>query len=268
MIKRYNFSDFLPLTERKAGFIYSGGRPSAVWVVNPAWKPNHSQIQFRKPVDPKIWASDVWEKREGGPLSLPHWYLNAHVLRKYKDPDDPGQGTEDFEFEIEQDISILGMKFDGTWYDYDVSESGSQGIPYFRQYWNIGPSGSLTHMVQNWYWILDHLGNRGRRIFHEQLFEHTPASLVTGPEWKGAAPVEREHILLTEAYWDHNIKTGHAEWLIGGGEIGSNGDPTGRSIVYGRARSHAYKTGNDTGIMAFRSDTNGALAGTRSTWNY
>jgi hypothetical protein len=267
MIKQYNFSDFLPLTERKAGYIYSGGRPSAVWVVNPNWAPNHSQVQFRTPVNPQTWASDVWEKRSSGPLDLPHWYLNSHVLRKYKDPDDPGQGTEDFEFEIEQDKSILKMSFDDTWYVVDVSESGSRGIPYFRQSWNIGPSGSLTHIVQNWYWILDHMGQRAHRIFHHQLFEHDLASVVTGPEWKGGAPSEREHILLSEAYWDHNLKTDSSEWLIGGGEMGAD-EPTGENIIYGRTRSHAYKTGSDAGIMAFRSDTNGALAGTRSTWNY
>ena len=111
------------------------------------------------------------------------------------------------------------------------------------------------------------MGQRAHRIFHHQLFEHDLASVVTGPEWKGGAPSEREHILLSEAYWDHNLKTDSSEWLIGGGEMGAD-EPTGENIIYGRTRSHAYKTGSDAGIMAFRSDTNGALAGTRSTWNY
>ena len=267
MIKQYNFSDFLPLTERKAGYIYSGGRPSAVWVVNPDFERGQTQVQFRTPVNPKIWASDIWEPRETGPLGLPHWYLNAHVLRKYKDPDDPSQGTEDFEFAIEQDESIIKMQFDDTWYSFDVSEPGTAGIPYFRQSWNIGPSGNLTHITQNRYNIFNHLGQLSRRIFHHQLFEHDLSSVATGPEWKGNAPIEREDIQLSEAYWEHNLKTGNSSWLIGSGEMGPE-EPTGEQIVYGRSRSHAYKTGPETGIMAFRSDTNGVLAGTRSTWNY
>lgn len=254
----YNFTDFLPLDQRKAGWIYQGGLPSALWVVKP-FATTLAKVQFRRPSDPTVGKSDIWDKRPSGPHQIPFWYLKSHHLRRHIDPDDHSQGTEDFEFLLEQDKCIFHRYIGGKWYVKDVSEPGTIGIPYFRQSWRI--QDELLHIVENWYYILNHIGQRKRRIYHRQEFIQVVGATIAGPEWTGAAPLEKEYIQLSEAYWERNLDTGESKWLFGDGSV--DGEPNGEDVVYGRTRHHAKD-----GIMAYKSDAGGRVSGTKTVWPF
>ncbi len=266
-VQTYAFDDFLPLNERKAGRISINGTPSTNWVVLPNWNgTSQTQVQFRELSDPTVWPSDIWEARNSGPLGIPFWYLNSHVSRQYLDETQKWLGTIDIEFEIEPDKTILHRFINGIEYINDVSAPGGRGIPYFRREWNNSGTHQMRHIVKNWYYVKNAQGQRARRIFHQQEFIHTRLDTVVGPEWTGANP-SRQFIELREAYWDHEFgKT--PVWRIGSGDIGSNGEPNGNNVVYGRTRWHAYKTGSETGVMAFKSQKTGNPKGTSITWNY
>lgn len=275
----YNFLDFLPLNMQMSGQFYVAKNPSVIWVINADYgEPNDTktQIQFKQVATQDVWISDIWQYNKPGPFGWEWAYLLSQGARIK----DSNGNYSDVEYKIKSKkteiVRYVGSQVVTNVIDY-TSTTGVPGIPYARMSWTNYPGVGLKYVVKNSYIIENANGEPAFLVYHEQEFIHNVGSLIEGPVWAGAAPSSREYLLLSEAYWQYYIKDplyyennpDKDPWEIGGLEPKDNNPaqmeifdvsgygkyawPSSNSAVkYGRSRYHAMKTGNQSGIMGFR----------------
>jgi hypothetical protein len=115
---------------------------------------------------------------------------------------------------------------------YDITgQCGTEGQPYA-----LANDVTQPYELEVWGTILDNTGAPGRRFYWKHQI--SPPAPVTNRCWPGEGPATRSAVRQDELWWDS--ATG---WVLGGSQMGANGEPNGQGAWYGRYQTMALGTG-------------------------
>ena len=163
--------------------------------------------------------AEEWQIRHGCAGNSDWIYVNAYHHRSTK-----GEGQWDVAITTTRAL----LDYGGHIYDITSVCPGGVGQPYVP----LGVSGQ-PHRVRVWG------GINQQQFYWEARFSY--AAAITNPCWLGTGPTTRAALVFSEAWWDSNSG---GTWFTGGsGGLGSDGKPSGVSVVMSRTASQGLGAG-------------------------